>query len=124
MNVSEIRTGLADALSTVLASVAPNRGSKLDGFPAAIIDVDTITPSSFGDDTYEIECTIRVMVSRADTPDAWHRLDELLSDNVIRDALDGCDLVQSIGSYDNVGVEIEFDDGVALGFTVAVTVLA
>lgn len=124
MNVSEIRTGLADALSTVLASAAPNRGSKLDGFPAAIIDVDTITPSSFGDDTYEIECTIRVMVSRADTPDAWHRLDELLSDNVIRDALDGCDLVQSIGSYDNVGVEIEFDDGVALGFTVAVTVLA
>ncbi len=124
MNVSEIRTGLADALSTVLASVAPNRGSKLDGFPAAIIDVDTITPSSFGDDTYEIECTIRVMVSRADTPDAWHRLDELLSDDVIRDALDGCDLVQSIGSYDNVGVEIEFDDGVALGFTVAVTVLA
>jgi hypothetical protein len=124
VNVSEIRTGLADALSTVLASVAPNRGSKLDGFPAAIIDVDTITPSSFGDDTYEIECTIRVMVSRADTPDAWHRLDELLSDDVIRDALDGCDLVQSIGSYDNVGVEIEFDDGVALGFTVAVTVLA
>lgn len=124
MNVSDIRTGLADALSSVLASVAPNRGSKLDGFPSAIVDVDTITPSVFGDGSYEVECTIRVMVSKADTPDAWQRLDELLSDNLLREALADSDLVQLVGSYDNIGAEIEFDDGVALGFTVSVTVLA
>lgn len=124
MNVSDIRTGLADALSSVLASVAPNRGAKLDGFPSAIIDVDTITPTSFGDGTYDVECTIRVMVSKADTPDAWQRLDELLSNNLLRDALQDSELVYAVGSYDNVGAEIEYDDGVALGFTVAVTVHA
>lgn len=124
MNVSEIRAELADALSSVLVSVAVNRGAKLDGFPAAVIDVDTITPLTFGDDSYDVECTIRVMVSKADTPDAWQRLDDLLSGNVIRDALEGCDIVQTVGSYDSIGAEVEFDDGVALGFTVAVTVLA
>lgn len=124
MNVSDIRAGLADALSSVLVSVAANRGAKLDGFPAAIIDIDTITPSTFGDGSYEVEATIRVMVSKADTPDAWARLDELLSDNLLRDALEASELVQSVGSYDNIGAEVEYDDGVALGFTVAVTVHA
>lgn len=124
MNVSEVRNGLADALSSVLVSVAPNRGAKLDGFPSAIIDVDTITPSTFGDGSHDVECTIRVMVSKADTPDAWAKLDDLLSDNLLRDALLLADLVQSVGAYENVGAEIEFDDGVALGFTVSVTVLA
>lgn len=124
MNVAQIRQELADALGTVCTSVAQHRTDQLDGFPAAIIDVDTITPDTFGDTAYTVECTIRVLVSKADNPDAWSRLDELLSDNSIADALRDSDVVQSVGSYDNIGADIDYDDGVALGFTISVVVLA
>lgn len=124
MNVAQIRADLADALGTVCVSVAEHRTDRIDGFPAAIIDVDTITPDTFGDGSYNVDCTIRVLVSKADSPDAWSRLDELLSDNTISDALRDSDVVQTVGAYDNIGADIDYDDGVALGFTISVVVLA
>lgn len=124
MNVAQIRADLADALGTVCVSVAEHRTARIDGFPSAIIDVDTITPDTFGDTAYTVECTVRVLVSKADNPDAWSRLDELLSDNTIADALRDSDVVQTVGAYDNIGADIDYDDGVALGFTISVVVLA
>lgn len=123
MNLGQIRSDLADALRDVVASVAQNRGAMIDGFPAAMIDVDTITPDTM-DDTYQVDCTVRVMVSKADNPDGWQRLDDLLSDDTIGEALRASDVVHTVGAYDNIGADIEYDDGIALGFTIAVAVLA
>jgi hypothetical protein len=124
MNVAEIRADLADALSEVVASVAPHRNDPVDGYPTAIINIDSITPQDLGDESYDIAVTVTVVVSEAETPDGWKVLDELLSSNDIADALTEADSVSWVGGYDNIGVEIEYNDGVALGFTISLTVVA
>lgn len=122
MNVADVRAELAGALEGVVASVAQYRTVPVDGFPAAVIEVDTITPSVFGDRTYDVDCTIRIMVSVADDPDAWAKMDDLLSSSAIPDALRNADLEVDVGAFSNIGADIEYDDGVARGFTLSVRV--
>lgn len=122
MNVAELRQALADALDSTVASVALHRNDTISGLPAAIISIDTATPKSFGDGSYDVDATITVLVSNADQASAWEELDGLVSDNTIADALRTADCVNQIGGYSNIGDLIEYDDGVALGFTIAVSV--
>lgn len=123
MNLTDVRQQLADALADVVACAVPNRGTPISTYPAAVIDITTVTPDTFGDGTYNIEATVRVLVSRADRPDGWQQLDRLLSDNTIADALRACWIVGSVGSYTSIGDDVEHDDGVFLGFEVAVLVM-
>lgn len=124
MNVATVRADLADALAQVVHSVAPHRNAPVDGYPVAIINVDSITPQDFGDTSYDVAVTVTVVVSEAETPEGWVVLDELLSSNDIADVLAEADSVSWVGGYDNIGNEIEYNDGVALGFTIALTVAA
>jgi hypothetical protein len=104
--------------------VAKYRNAPCDGFPRAIISVDSISPQDLGDLSYEIGCTVTLIVSEAETPEGWADLDALLSSNTIRDALTAASSVAYVGGYDNIGNEVEFDGGAALGCTIAVTVYA
>lgn len=123
MNLTDVRQQLADALADAVACAIPNRGMPISAYPAAVIDITTVTADSFGDSTYDIEATVRVLVSRADRPDGWQQLDRLLSDNTIADALRTCGIVASVGSYTSIGDDVEHDDGLFLGFEIAVQVL-
>jgi hypothetical protein len=125
MNVATIRTNLATALATVTGlSVAKYRNAPCDGFPRAILSIDSIGPQDLGDQSYEIGCTVTLVVSESETPEGWADLDLLLSSNTIRDALTAASSVAYVGGYDNIGNEIEFDGGTALGCTIAVLVYA
>jgi len=121
MNVADIRAQLAAALSDVVFT-AENRSVLVDGFPAAVINIDRVTPETFGDTAYDIDVTVQVLVSKADAPDGWQTLDALISDNSISDALRDAQCVAAVGAYDNIGEDIAYNDGTALGFTIAVTV--
>lgn len=124
MNVAEIREQLASALSEADMYVAKYRNEPTDGFPLAIINVDSMIADTFLDGSYALTVTVTVLVSRADVPDGWSRLDQLLSDDTIGDALRSAECVATVGAYDQIGDEIEYDAGVHIGFTVAVEVLA
>lgn len=124
MNVAEIREQLESALNETGIYVAKYRNEPTDGFPLAIINVDTIIADTFQDGSYAVSVTVAVLVSRADVPDGWARLDQLLSDDTIADALRSAECVATVGAYDQIGDEIEYDAGVHIGFTVSVEVLA
>jgi len=124
VNVAEIREQLASALSEADMYVAKYRNEPTDGFPLAIINVDSMIADTFLDGSYALTVTVTVLVSRADVPDGWSRLDQLLSDDTIGDALRSAECVATVGAYDQIGDEIEYDAGVHIGFTVAVEVLA
>lgn len=125
MDLGTIRTNLETALKTVSGlNVAKYRNAPCDGFPRAIISIDTATPQDQGDVSHDVDCTITVLVSEAETPEGWADLDTLISSNTIRNALTAGASVAFVGSYANIGAEIEYDSGVALGFTIGVTVLA
>lgn len=124
MNVATIRTNLATALATVTGlQVAKYRNAPCDGFPRAIISIDSIVGQDQSDVSYDVQCTVTVVVSEAETPEGWADLDALLSSNTIRAALTAGSSVAYVGGYDNIGNEVEFDGGAVLGFTIAVTVI-
>lgn len=124
MNVAEIRGQLAAALSEAELYVAKYRTDPVAGFPAAIINVDTIIADTFQDDSYAASVSVQVLVSKADQPDGWAKLDQLLSDNTIADALRTAECVATVGAFENIGDDQEYDTGVHIGFTIAVEVLA
>lgn len=124
MNVAEIRDQLASALGEAELYVATYRNQPVAGFPAAIINVDSIIADTFQDDSYSMSVTVTVLVSKADVPDGWVKLDQLLSDDTIADALRTAECVATVGAYDQIGDDIEYDTGVHIGFTIAVEVLA
>ena len=124
MNVAEIRDQLASALGEAELYVATYRHQPVAGFPAAVINVDSIIADTFQDDSYTLTVTVTVLVSKADVPDGWVKLDQLLSDDTIADALRTADCVATVGAYDQIGDDIEYDTGVHIGFTITVEVLA
>lgn len=124
MNVSEIRGQLADALRGADLEVAENRQTVVLGFPAAIINLDSMLADSFVDGSFSMQFTVTVLVSKADSEDGWHKLDDLLSANTVADVLREAECVATVGAYDNIGDDVAYDGGVALGFTIAVEVLA
>lgn len=124
MNVAEIREQLAAALGEAELSVAKYRTDPVAGFPAAVINVDTITPDTFQDDTHTLSVTVQVLVSKADQPDGWTKLDQLLSDDTIAGALRTAECVANVGAYEDIGDDQEYDAGVHIGFKVAVEVYA
>lgn len=124
MNVAEIREQLASALGEAELSVAKYRTDPVAGFPAATINVDTVIADTFQDGTYTMSVTVQVLVSKADQPDGWAKLDQLLSDNTIADALRAAACVANVGAYEGIGDDLEYDGGVHVGFTVTVEVLA
>lgn len=121
MKVTDALASLAACLEQAGLSVAKNRNEPLTGYPAAVLAVDSITPAAFGGAS-DATVSITVMASRADRVDAWDRMWSFLDDNWIVDAIDMCDCVAGVVSIDNVGADVEYNDTVALGFVVNVTV--
>ena len=110
MNVAEIREQLASALGEADLSVAKYRTDPVAGFPAATINVDTVIADTFQDGTYTMSVTVQVLVSKADQPDGWAKLDQLLSDNTIADSLRTAECVANVGAFENIGDDLEYDD--------------
>jgi hypothetical protein len=120
MNLQVLLDDVTAALEGVGVYVARNRNANVAGFPAAVLSVDQITPAAWGGEN-DIAMTVTVLASRADRVDAWDQMWQLLDDNVIIDALHHADCVAGVVNIDNIGADVEFNDGVALGFTVAIT---
>lgn len=121
MKVTNAIDAIADTLEQCGLSVAKNRNEPISGFPAAILAVESMSPSAFGSIT-DATVSITVMASRADRVDAWERMWSFLDDNYLADAVDTCDCVAGVVSIDNIGADIEYNDTVALGFVVNVSV--
>lgn len=119
MNVTGVIDGVADALNAAGLYVAKNRNEHVAGFPAAILSVDSIVPTAWG--ANEMTLTVTVLASKADRVDAWERMYSLLDNNVVLDALNQADPVTGVVNIDNIGADVEYNDGVALGFTVSCT---
>lgn len=124
MNLAEIRADIADALSPVVAAVKKYPKDLADGYPLATLSIDQVAPQTFGDTSFDIALTVTVVVSESETPEAWDTLDELLSSNVIAEALAEAENVNFVGVYDNIGNEVPHDGQLMLGFTISLTVLA
>lgn len=121
MKVTDAVDAIADALEQCGLSVAKNRNEPISGFPAAIIAVESITTATFGGSA-DASVAITVLASRADRVDAWERMWSFLDDNWIVDAINTADCVAGVVTIDNVGADVEYNDTVALGFVVNVTV--
>ena len=122
MNVATVREQLAAALNEAGMACAMYRTELVEGFPAAMISIDRVVTSAFGD-VVDADGTVTVLVSKADSTDAWAKLDELLSDNTMTDALAAAECVADIGAFENIGEDIAYNDGFALSFTISFTIL-
>lgn len=120
MNLADLRHDLADRLDGIFVSVAARPGDTIVDYPAAIIEIVTLEPSTFGPDAWDAAVTITALVSRSDQADAWDTLEHLLSDNRLFDALAGYDFQR----VENIGTEITVDDGTFLGFVINLVAVA
>ncbi len=121
MNISDAVNEIACALDDCGLSVAKNRNEPISGYPAAIIAVESVTPAAYGGAT-DASVAVTVLASRSDRVDAWERMFALIDDNVVLDAIHTCNCVAGVTSIDNIGADVEYNETVALGFVINITV--